>query len=156
MVEVMKIVMTSLKRSHAWTATVLAPNTAAGHFQPMPSPETLGHPQANLLSPGSWCTRFCTRPLPTCTSIENVQIQFCLSLCGISLVWARFVWALWVSLVGMGLDFKCDTPPTILLDLLLCPWAWGISSRPLQCLQSYWDFSDLGHGVPIHGCSIGG
>ena len=49
MVEVMKIMVTSLKRSHACTTTVLAPNPAAGHFQPTPSPETLGHPQASLL-----------------------------------------------------------------------------------------------------------
>ena len=27
----------------------------------------------------------------------------------------------------MGFDTKCDfAPPTILLGLLLCPWAWGI------------------------------
>ena len=32
MVEVMKIMMTSFKRSHACTATVCAPNPAAGHY----------------------------------------------------------------------------------------------------------------------------
>ena len=31
------------------------------------------------------------------------------------------------SLVGMGFDSKCNfTPPTILLELLLCLWMWGI------------------------------
>ena len=54
--------VTSLKRPHACTATVHAPNPAAGHHQPTPSPETPGHPQASLgqslvgsllLSPGS-------------------------------------------------------------------------------------------------------
>ena len=43
------------------------------------------------------------------------------------LVHTRFVWALCVSLVGMGFDSKHDSaPPTILLGLLLCPWTWGI------------------------------
>ena len=39
--------VTSLKRSQACTATVHAPNPAAGHHGPTPSPETPGHPQAN-------------------------------------------------------------------------------------------------------------
>ena len=35
----------------------------------------------------------------------------------------RLVWALWASLAGMGFDSKCNfAPPTILLELLLCPW----------------------------------
>ena len=67
MVEVMKITVTSFKRSHACTATLSAPNRAAGHHGPMPLPETPGHPQASpgqspggslLLSSGSWCTSF--------------------------------------------------------------------------------------------------
>ena len=49
MVEVMKIMVTFLKRSHARTATVRAPNPAAGHHQPMHLPETPGHSQASLL-----------------------------------------------------------------------------------------------------------
>ena len=66
MVEVMKIMATSFKRSHACTATLSAPNPAAGHHQPMPLLETPGHSQASLgqslvgsllLSPGSWCTQ---------------------------------------------------------------------------------------------------
>ena len=68
MVEVMKIIVTSLKRSHACTATVHAPNPAGDHHQPIPSLETPGHPQASpgqspvgslFLSLGSWCTKFC-------------------------------------------------------------------------------------------------
>ena len=60
--------VTSLKRSHACTATFSAPNPATGHRRPTPPPETPGHSQASLgkspvesllLSPGSWCTRFC-------------------------------------------------------------------------------------------------
>ena len=32
-----------------------------------------------------------------------------------------------MSLEGMGFDSKCDlAPPTILLELLLCSWMWGI------------------------------
>ena len=71
------------------------------------------------------------------------------------LVHTKFVWALWASLMGMGFDSKCDfAPPTILLELLLCPWTWGISSQSLQHLLSYWGFSDLGGGVSPHGrCS---
>ena len=67
-VEVMKLMETSFKTSHAGTATLRTPNPAAGLHQPTPQPETPGHPQANpeqssvgslLPSPGSWCTRSC-------------------------------------------------------------------------------------------------
>ena len=43
MVEVMKIMVTSFKRSLACTATLSAPSSAAGHCLPTPPPETLGH-----------------------------------------------------------------------------------------------------------------
>ena len=58
----------SLKRPHACTAIVCAPDPAAGRHPPTPPLETPGHPQARLgqspvgsllLSPGSWCTRCC-------------------------------------------------------------------------------------------------
>ena len=58
--------VTSLKRSHACTATLSAPNPAAGYHQSTPLPETPGHSQASLgqalagsllLSPGSWCVQ---------------------------------------------------------------------------------------------------
>ena len=71
MVEVMKIMVTFFKTSHACAATLSAPNPAAGHCQPTPPLETPGHSQASLcqslvgsllLSPGSWCTRFCLCP----------------------------------------------------------------------------------------------
>ena len=64
MVEAMKIMETSFRRSHACTAALSAPDPAAGHHQPTPLPETLGHSWASLgqslvgsllLSPGSWC-----------------------------------------------------------------------------------------------------
>ena len=62
MVEVMKIKVTSFKRSHTHTATLSAPYPEAGHRRPTPQPETRGHSQASLgqsfvgsllLSPGS-------------------------------------------------------------------------------------------------------
>ena len=43
MVEVMKIMVTSFKRFCANTATLIAPNPAAGHCQPTPPLETPGH-----------------------------------------------------------------------------------------------------------------
>ena len=61
MVEVMKIMATSFKTPPAHTATLSAPNPAAGH-RPTPLPETPGHSRASLgqalvgsllLSPGA-------------------------------------------------------------------------------------------------------
>ena len=78
MVEVMKITVTTLKRSHACTARVHAPNLAAGHHRPTPPPETPGHPHTSLgqspvgslfLSPGFWCTRFC------CALQESISLS---------------------------------------------------------------------------------
>ena len=66
MVEVMKIMATSFKRSHVCTATLTAPNTVVGHHQPTPPLETPGHLRTSLgqslvrsllLSPGSWCAQ---------------------------------------------------------------------------------------------------
>ena len=62
----MKIMVTSFRRSHACTATLTAPDPAAGPHQPTPPLETPGHSQTSLgqslvgsvlLSPGSWCTQ---------------------------------------------------------------------------------------------------
>ena len=75
MVEVMKIMVTSLKRSHTCTATLTAPNPAACHHRLLPPLEIPGHSWASLgqsllgsllLSPGSWCTRFYLCPLRVC------------------------------------------------------------------------------------------
>ena len=64
MVEVMKIMVTFFKRSHACTAALSASNAAAGDCWPMPLLETPGHWWACLdqflvgslfLSPRSWC-----------------------------------------------------------------------------------------------------
>ena len=62
----MKIMVTFFKRSHAYTATLSAPNSVVGHRQLTPPLETPEHSRARLgqslmgsllLSPGSWCTR---------------------------------------------------------------------------------------------------
>ena len=66
MVEVMKVIATSFKKSPALTAALSVPDPGAGHHQPMLLPETPGHSQTSLdqssvwsllLSPGSWCTQ---------------------------------------------------------------------------------------------------
>ena len=66
MVEVVKLMATSFKRSRAGIAALSAPSPAAGHRQPTPLPETPGHSRASpgqslvgsrLLSPGSWCAQ---------------------------------------------------------------------------------------------------
>ena len=70
-VEVMKIMVTSFRRSHACTVTLSAPDPVAGHHPPMPLLETPGHSQGSLsqslvvsllLSPRLLCTRFCSCP----------------------------------------------------------------------------------------------
>ena len=72
MVEVMKIMATSFKRSHAGTAAYSAPNLAAGHHPPTPALETPGHSRASLsqslvgsllLSLGSRCAQGSVCPL---------------------------------------------------------------------------------------------
>ena len=71
----MKIMETSFKRSHACSSGLSAPKPAAGHHPHTPPLETPGHPQASLgqslagsllLSPRSWCTRFCFCPPRVC------------------------------------------------------------------------------------------
>ena len=66
LLEIMKIMGTSFKMSHAGTATLSAPNLTTGHCWHMPPPETPGPSQASLgqslvgsllLSLGSWCTQ---------------------------------------------------------------------------------------------------
>ena len=75
-VEVMKIMANSFKRSHAGTATLSAPNPAAAYHWPMPPLETPGPSWASLgqslvmsllLSPGS-CTQGSLCALQECVS----------------------------------------------------------------------------------------
>ena len=82
--EVMKIMATSFKRSHAHNAALSAPDPAAGHHQPMPLPDTPGHSQASLglsfvgsllFSPGSWCSQGFVCALKA--SVSPVLCKFC-------------------------------------------------------------------------------
>ena len=67
MVEVMKIMLTSFKRSFALIAALSDPNAEAGCCRPTSLLETLGHTgksgsvscgvTVSAVSPGSWCTR---------------------------------------------------------------------------------------------------
>ena len=81
MVEGMKILATSFKRSYECTATITALNPAAGHHRPTPPPETPGPSRESLgqslvgsllLSPGSWCTQGCV-----CALQESVSLVLC-------------------------------------------------------------------------------
>ena len=69
------------EKIYACTATFSAPNSEAGHHEPMPPPETLRHTQASpgkspvwslLLLSGPWCTGFC-RPLRESISQSHVS-----------------------------------------------------------------------------------
>ena len=48
MVDVMKIMVTSFKRSHAYTAALSVPDPEAGHLRPTPMPESPGHSWKSL------------------------------------------------------------------------------------------------------------
>ena len=94
MVEVMKIMGTSFKRSHAGTATPSAPNHAAGHRQPTPPLEIPGRSQASLgqafvgsllLSPGSWYMQVSVWALQESISqvcVSSGSFSVGLKLCG--------------------------------------------------------------------------
>ena len=84
MVEVVKIMVTYFKRSHAHTATLIAPDPLAGHHRPTPLREVPGHSQARvgrslvgslLLYPGSWCTQAFVCALQE--SVSPVLCKFC-------------------------------------------------------------------------------
>ena len=82
MVEVMKIMVTFFKMSHAGTAAVNDPYPAAGHCRPTPPPETPGYSQASLgqspvgsllLSPGPGAHKVLFVPS------KSLFPQFCVS-----------------------------------------------------------------------------
>ena len=77
----MKILATSFKRACVLTATLSAPDPAAGHCQPTPLQETPEHSQASLgqslmgsllLSPGSLCAQSFV-----CALQESVSLVLC-------------------------------------------------------------------------------
>ena len=170
MVDVMKIMVTSLKRYHACTATVHAPNLQQAITNPclhqrfpdthrqvscgvtVPFPWILLHKvllcppivyfpvlckfwqvysgvdgdllQEDLCHTHTQSSCPCGRPLQTCASTGDAQTQFCLSLCGVPASWcaqglfepSECFWWEW------GLILNLNLPPTILVELLLCPW----------------------------------
>ena len=80
-VEVMEIMATSFKRSHAHTAALSAPNPEVGHRRLMPPAETHGYSGECLgqflvgfllLSPESWCTA---------AFVFAIQVCVCTVLC---------------------------------------------------------------------------
>ena len=70
MVEIMKIMATSFKRSHAGTATLSAPNPAAGlHWRLLDIPGKSGSVSCGVTAPFSWvpvCTVLCLCPPRVC------------------------------------------------------------------------------------------
>ena len=83
MVEIMKIMATSFKRSHTRSAAPSAPDPSAGCRRPTPLLETPGHSRASLglslvgtllLSPGSWCVHGFA-----CALQGSEVSQFCVS-----------------------------------------------------------------------------
>ena len=90
MVEVMKIIATSFKRSHEHTAALSASDPEAGHHGTTPLLETPEHSWAclgqflvgSLLpSPGSWCTQGCVCALQE--SISPVLCKLSSSMAGL-------------------------------------------------------------------------
>ena len=101
MEKVMKIMATSFKRSHACTATLTAPNPAAGHHGPKPPLETPGHSWSSLggllwdhcsffLGPGAH--RFCLSPPRVFSQsfVSSVRIVITLLQCYIVTVLAGY------------------------------------------------------------------
>ena len=91
MVEVIKIMVKSSKRSCACNVILGALNPAAGHHRPIPLLETPGNLQTSLvqslegsllLSPGSWCTQGSVCALQAsvspvlCKSCNQVPLAF--------------------------------------------------------------------------------
>ena len=98
----MGLMVTPSKRAHAIPRSTAprAPAPASVHCWPVRLQETLKHSSLSV----------------SVGSLSPGAHKVCLS-------------PLWVSLAGMVFDSKCDfAPPTILLELLLFPWMWSISS----------------------------
>ena len=101
MVEVMKIMVTSFRRSHAGIAALSASSPAAGHRQPTTLLETPGHSWASvgpslvgslLLSPGSWCTQGSVCALQQSTSQSFVSS--CSSMVGLMVTSSKKAYAI--------------------------------------------------------------
>ena len=140
MVEVMKMMVTSFKRSHVCTATLSAPNPVAGHHRPTPLLETPGRSHASLgqslmgsllLSSGSWCTRFCLCPprvyLPVLCKfwqldggVNGELLQE--SLCHIKVCCTQSPCPCGIEQSAADLDLHRRCSNTVLSHSVWCPW----------------------------------
>ena len=156
MVGVMKIMETCFKRSHACTATLNAPSTAAGHCRPTPLLETPGH--SGSVSCGGHCSFLLGPGAGEVLSVpsKSLFLQYCVcsggSMVGLMVTSSKRAYSIsWstaprASLVGMGFDSKCNfAHPTILLGLL-CSWTWAISSKSLQLHNCHLNIAQ-GHNI---------
>ena len=100
-VEAMKIMAASFKRSHAHTATLSAPDPTAGHHQSVPLPDTPGHSWASLgqslvgsllLSPGFCCTQGFVCALQV--SVFPVLCKFWWSMMGLMVTFSKKAYAI--------------------------------------------------------------
>ena len=136
MVEVMKVMMTSFKRSHACTAALRAPNPSAGHHWPTPLLETPGHSHGSLdqslvrsllLSPGSWWTQG-----SVCAPQESIS-QSCVcsggSLVGLMVTSCERAYAIPTSAAPRALPLPLSTADLYLhrdhLNTVLSQSLWG-------------------------------
>ena len=149
MVEVMKIMATSFKRSHACTATLSASDPEAGHCQPTLLPETPGHSWACLgqflvgpllLSPGSWCTQGFVCACQE--ALSPVECKFCGSVVGLMVTSFKRAYAIPTSAAprapGRPLLARISTGDTQMqLRLSLC--GLGVRFVPFPGLSSSGD-----------------
>ena len=170
-VEVMKIMVTSFRRSHAGTAALSAPSPAAGHRQPTPPLETPGHSLASLeqslvgsllLSFVSWCTQGFVCALKESVSQSCVNSGF--SVVGLMATSSKRTYA--IPRAPASAAGHC-WPVSLqeILKLSLCGvfwctqgfvwaserhwWVWDLILNAISpVLPSCWGFSfALGHGV---------
>ena len=154
MVEVMKTMGASFKSSHVCTATLSAPNPAAGHCQPTPLPETPGHSWASLgqslvgsllLSPGSWCAQVSICALRE--SVSPVLCKFWQLYGGLMVTSSKRAYAIYKSAAGRAPAPVAD--PYLLrrhqtqFSLSLCgvpgPWCAQGVFEPSERLWWVWD-----------------
>ena len=119
--------VTSLKRSHACTATVHAHNLAAGHHQPRPSLETPKHPQASLLwghclfllGPGADVTELNSHSGKQFSTVLKIHSKYTFNICWAFLSKMRKL----ISLVHFSHSVVPDSlwPHLLQLARLPCP-----------------------------------
>ena len=180
MVEVMKIMVTSFKRSHACTATLTAPNPESGHHWPTPPLQSLGHSWAIWVSLLWGHCSFLLGPCAqssVCTLQESI-FQFCvspvISVVGLMVTSSKRAYAIPMSAaprapvpaaVHCWLVHPQDTlkhssvslsvgslgPDVHKFCLSPLSISGGIQNMNLPLLPSCWGFSfDFGHRVSPH------